>query len=425
MSFLYSDVAADRKVVLKALGVADLAARTNVLAFLGDSITADMNYAISANAFAYTVSGFGAWVRILTRQRFYCPPANNFGVSGNTTSQMVARLPDVLAAAPNFCVVHAGTNDIPSGSADTAIANLTIIYDSLKDIGCTVIAVPILGRSGAAALTSAGRARGHKINAWIRRQADARENFYVADCGLVFDDLASTAWAEKSGYTPDGIHPNAIGGLPIAQRVALILNTLYPDWLIPVANQNDLYDATDNLSGNLCGNGLFVGGSTVATGWSSDTSQMSGGVATLSKSTMSDGRPAQQIDFSGSYTAGSNRQYVLSYPLPFGSMATGDQLESWCEVEASGLVGVASASIIQYTTESGVLKSVRDGYNRDFTISLPGTWSGIMRTPRRTLEANPTSSTLELRVHFLSPAAGSQAIAGMIKLASAATRKVV
>ena len=66
---------------------------------------------------------------------------NNFGVGGDTTAMVLARIQSVLNSDAGIVVLLAGTNDRSSTDAATSIANLEQIVKQLTDAGLWVILI--------------------------------------------------------------------------------------------------------------------------------------------------------------------------------------------------------------------------------------------------------------------------------------------
>lgn len=408
------------------------AAGQRTIAFFGDSISTGYSGTTTLNKIS-----FCSVVLQLSKQRFSWPQANDFGVSGNTTTQMLARVDDVLAARPDICIVHGGTNDINGGtiSPTTTISNLDAIYDALIAAGITVIAIPILGRT-TPALTSTKRNYGQQINDWIRRNQETRKGLIVVDCGLAFDDPTSTTWAERSGYTADGLHPNQLGAYYIAKKVVAALDVLFPSFNIPVTSPADAYHSTENPYGNRLetGTGMFGGTSgsistgdasgTVATGWTLTSSNLGGATCVASKVTLADGRNAQRITLSGNYT-GNDRWALLSCGATAGNFAAGDTVETMVEAfVAAGNASIEAIVLRQYITDGGQNYFYQDGMPWA-TGALPTeAYNPIFRTPPRTLGAIPTNVLIYIYIQFVDVAAVSTAIAAEIDFCSACIRTV-
>jgi lysophospholipase L1-like esterase len=381
------------------------------LAIFGDSISAGANN-VAANTQRRANAGYGSWIPILTKQRVTFPWDYNFGVNGDTTAMMLARLSQVTAVRPTICVVHGGTNDAAgTGTADAAIANLSTIYDALQRIGTIVIAIPILGRSSPNAWASTARSDvAFRINDWIRRQRFVRRNFYVADCSLVFDDPVSATFGNK-GFTADGLHPDPTGSYLIAKQIVTIINGIYPDVVVPYVQQADAWSAT-NPSGNLllgatlAGTSGSVTGATgsVATNWLGNAAAAGGATVAFSKVTRADGRLAHRVDVSGNYAATTGTvllQYSVNAGAPLAGLVAGDIIENMCEYEIfTSHANVSGLSLILQTVEGGVNFFREDAWANNTMNGVTEAHTGLLRTQSITLGAAPTAAYFQLKVAF-------------------------
>lgn len=80
---------------------------------------------------AWFSDGYASWLRVLSGQRINLPASMNFGVSGNTFAQMLARIGDVINAQPQYCIVEGGTNDFPVNTFATIQNNWLSIISQL------------------------------------------------------------------------------------------------------------------------------------------------------------------------------------------------------------------------------------------------------------------------------------------------------
>ena len=133
---------------------------------LGDSITSQCggyrpvsppSGTVYPAAAYHTARGYLFYTLTLLSNRIR--PGVNFGISGQTTAQMKARLVDVLASPSPYVHVYAGINDLMQGfSTQTTKSNLLSIYTQLLEAGKTVTTATIgtaLPISGAAVLAAA------------------------------------------------------------------------------------------------------------------------------------------------------------------------------------------------------------------------------------------------------------------------------
>jgi lysophospholipase L1-like esterase len=111
-----------------------LAARSFVV--LGDSLSA---WAFAPGSTSHSTSG--VWPSLLAARDPLLSLANNAGVPGNTTGQMLARLQrDVLDCDPDMLFVLGGTNDVGEDVPEaTALDNIRTIVETARGQGITVV----------------------------------------------------------------------------------------------------------------------------------------------------------------------------------------------------------------------------------------------------------------------------------------------
>jgi acyl-CoA thioesterase I len=167
------------------------------VAALGDSITA--RYRLS---YSYP-DLLGRWRAI---------PVRNFGVSGDTTAQMLARLPDVLDSGPTpqVVVILGGTNDIARGMpVEDALRNLRTIAERVRDSGRRPVLV-CPPPSGAFHLD-----RAEALRAGLRDYARA-QGFTFVDPWPPMEDPARRGWLRQE-LALDVLHPNEQGQYVLAE----------------------------------------------------------------------------------------------------------------------------------------------------------------------------------------------------------------
>jgi lysophospholipase L1-like esterase len=174
--------------------------RSGVVSMLGDSLTFH-----------------GDWAELLG-----CEHVNNFGVEGETTAEILARLPDVLASDPLGVFIMGGANDILQGlTPQQTTQNLTMMVRQL--IGARV---PVFVE----ALTPvredyAGTVSAERFNA----EASARNSIVsraVLEAGGAWIDWGSLL--EPSDYLDDGIHYSPSGYAKRAAQVDSYLSACRP-----------------------------------------------------------------------------------------------------------------------------------------------------------------------------------------------------
>ena len=198
---------------------------------------------------------------------FVSCPSGTFGVSGCTTTDMVARLPDCIASGVDIFVVAGGTNDIYNTGVSfaTITGNLKTCYEALLASGKRVIAVPVIPRSQS--FTAAQIALELRVNNWIReyvRKAallnPVRTNIALADPVGFFTDGTSSSNIPIGGnsgpqraMTLDGIHPSPRGamyyGYTVWQAAQQLLQGATPIYPARPYSQADGYDVSSNPGG--------------------------------------------------------------------------------------------------------------------------------------------------------------------------------
>lgn len=178
---------------------------------IGDSLT-----------YGYGVSSSQRWTK-LTAQ--LCGiEVENFGVNGDTTGGMLARLPDILKRADiasSIVMITGGGNDIFfSGREDVARANIAAMTQQVLAVG----AFPIVGIMmpvsadfcpelwGAVVDFKASESKVNSYREWLKKYCGA---FGIS--AIDFGELVD------SSMLIDGLHPDARGHRIIAGAVAELI----------------------------------------------------------------------------------------------------------------------------------------------------------------------------------------------------------
>jgi lysophospholipase L1-like esterase len=98
---------------------------------IGDSIT---NTSTSNNF------DMGAYPYLVKQEIGGLCKERNFGVAGNTTTQMLARINQILTPVPTVVTIYGGINDYGNGMSDaTTTSNLNAMIDAVQNAGCNRI----------------------------------------------------------------------------------------------------------------------------------------------------------------------------------------------------------------------------------------------------------------------------------------------
>jgi lysophospholipase L1-like esterase len=167
-------------------------------------------------------------------------PYVNRGIGGQTTAQMLVRMyPDVIALEPAVMVILAGTNDIARNNGPQTIEmiqqnimamtelaqihKIKVILCALTPIDDNPEAPPAAGRAGGPGIAPRRKQSEQrppadivKLNAWLRDYA-AETNSTFADYHTATMDAPGKL---RTGYSNDGLHPNARGYQLMAPVIA-------------------------------------------------------------------------------------------------------------------------------------------------------------------------------------------------------------
>ena len=256
---------------------------TGTLTIVGGVITAVniTNPGITSSHVTYTITTSTGSGAVLS---FPAIGSGTFATTGNSTSDMVAMLPDAIASKVAIFTALGGTNDMGlvidwatcATVVANAIANLKTVYEGLMNAGKKVIAFPIMPRFGTTTFQVAGIAR---VNRWIKLYcqqnplanpsgytaiAFADPTGYWVDGTSVYTSTANAGNKPIGGagaqvntpnaMTQDGLHESprgaqymAIAGIAAAQKFTGPFPA-YPTHDYSIA---DGYDLTNNIGGNI------------------------------------------------------------------------------------------------------------------------------------------------------------------------------
>lgn len=312
-------------------------------ALMGDSITAAVNVGGNATTESFENMGYFMTYNALSSQRMLFPVANNKGVAGNTTAQMVARLSSDLESLDfDTCFVMGGINDVNSElSTGTIISNLAAIVNYVANtLGKRVVLLTILPRSTwpggfDAAKIATAKAKINTINAWIMAQHGTRRAKVVSvDTYTNFSDGSDVA---RANITYDGLHPSPYGAMQIGLDVKNRLTSYYGS------------GAYDFSTGNLLSNGLMSGtGGTVGSNFTGSvatgyTASGSGGTGGRTASKNGNGSQRLAMAVSGGTSSDTMR---LSQTITSG-FSVGDTVYGLALVEISGTPAKINRSALE------------------------------------------------------------------------------
>lgn len=372
--------------------------------------------------------GYLTWARFLSKQAYQYNSAGgsdvftggNFGIGGDTTTDVLARFTPILNSPSKIAIVLIGTNNLVNTSMTYAsmVADLTSIYEQLTAKGKYVVAIPILPRSVWSSLTApqilTARNLQNKVNRFIRNYPKLNSKVLVADPTTDLIDATSATGDPIAALFKDGLHPSIKGAYYIGLAIYNKLKAFFPDGVHTYTSQADAYSATELQTGNLLTNGLLTGsaGTVTAplTGTAADSYTINRNTGSVIAAVCSKG--ATNLDG----TAGTYQRIVITSAgagvatevirmaqtgsISSANYAAGDVIEFGCEVAISGVsgnfVGIRPCMTFAsggFTTQVGDMDIFSTGTNYP-NISV----SGIVLSPRVTLPAGVGTMNIRFEI---------------------------
>jgi hypothetical protein len=368
------------------------------MAGLGDSRTGAITFGAPPRINA---SGWAFWAEFWSRGRLDAGGDGvNFGVAGEGSDEILARVPDVLASDCDVVVLLSSVNDITG--ADSA-GNVEATIRALIAGGKIVIVVPELPRI--AGWSNARIAQHMAVRRRCQMLAESLRGCYIADPWQKMADPA-TGGIAAGLYYDVYVHMTKLGNCILGQAIADVAIGLTPEpSLLPAVNVGG-YDPVYNPAGNITNNALMTGTAggkgagvtgNVADAWTmTTTADLS---AAASKVTV-DGVEWQQVVISG--TAGDTSQYVeIAQNIPVQKMQIGDRLRVVCEIEVDAGAANVVGPILSITGSGGTTSYVSTNFAAadDATGSSPSTaHNGVMRSPEIEIKTGLATLSVGLRV---------------------------
>lgn len=206
-----------------------------------------------ANMSSYVDVGIFVWTNILSNQKFDIVAVS--ASTGRYSAEALARISEIISAAPARCWVMIGTNDC--GAAESTIsmasiqANIIAIWTALLSAGIEVIACTIPPQS-APSWNATLAARVNILNEWIRTNAKLTNGVRLVDIyARMVDPMNANKGTAKTGYmiAGDGLHPSPRGCYYAGKGAAADLADI-PQVDLRTTNNGDNY-GTNSANRNL------------------------------------------------------------------------------------------------------------------------------------------------------------------------------
>ena len=248
--------------------------KANTAILFGDSFSARCHQTSGTRLARQMDWGYFTWLNAYCGGAFTC--IGNYGVSGNTTTQMLARIEPALAARAGWVFVQGGVNDLSTATADQIIANLKTICAKFVQTGAMVVLSGITPYTGYAG----GYTTILAVNKALREYFSTSPNVIFVDTYAALVNPTDTTGALAAGMSDDALHPSAKGARAYGQAIANAIAGRYSLVNYLPSSAADSY-AIDSTSKQLLTNPLMsgTGGSvsgtgasgTLANGWNGGT----------------------------------------------------------------------------------------------------------------------------------------------------------
>ena len=354
----------------------------------------------------------------------------NFGVSSQTSDQIIARLQPVLASKCDAIILDNGTNEAGSDTYEEIIANTENIVKAILARGIPVIILPILARgTGSWASGSFSRKNANRVNAWKRHFADKTQGCYFFNWNAYWVDDTSSDGEPIANYSTDDIHINPIGAYHIGKGLKEFLAPYMPPRQRPMVSIDDAFDVTDNPFGNHMPNPMLTGTSgTNGTGSTGDVAddmevrRTVGSAVTVActKETRTDGPGDYQVmTFTLSGSAEEQFQFETSTADITHNLAAGNWAKAWCDVDVGAYNGWRGISLYVRDVDGIVGRDLYEFFDSGSYTPWPTeAWSGTLETPPIQLAEGSTELRFRVIIIMDASVAGTPVLkVGAVRMA--------
>jgi hypothetical protein len=329
---------------------------------------------------------------------------------------------------------------------------LTLVT-TLRGYGIHVIVMPMPPRAGAL-LTQAQIQQAQRLYNYQREFCRKYRGYYFVDYMGYWLDQTSTTSVPLAGYVKtDNLHPTAVGAYWMGKALTDILLSIFPIRQTVLLPNADIYNATDNPTGNLLFSGstnyglmagtggtetananlTYTGGGTGA-GLAANWTFLRGSATSVCTVTNTKENPRtdagrlsgerQVIQIAASSGGGADEVYNLRLTPTFANFTIGDWYYGECAVDVTAAPVNCNALefYILETRPSNSQTAIDMGYNATTALQMPQvTWSGVLRTPPIQLTSDATAVQANIRARMKTDV-GAASIT--FKIGDMAVRKV-
>lgn len=327
------------------------------------------------------------WANVLLNQAF--TTLANYGIGGQTTSQILARVNDAIALNPGWVILTAGTNNMGvAGGLAQAKADITAILNQFAATGIRVALLTLPPRLSGN-YTGTIKSDTLALNEWIRQQARTYPGIVVADVfPALADGGASNYLTNIYGFNPttDGVHLSATGAYACGKVLAEALRPFITTNAVPYSNPNPGANLLTTATGRPAGTG-----SSAATGWNATNSPTWSDVA--------------RVDGLGSWKqvviASGNSILTTNATVDGTRLAIGDTINGIIEFDASAMEQAAAVDAQGIMVELKAWNGTSyfdHRYAFNYFRGPNVAHSGVIRVPDYVVPATTTIVTLAIEL---------------------------
>lgn len=360
-----------------------------------------------------TLGFAGAMHGALLRRGVADLDVRNYGIGGDKTYNILDRIGQIEAWAPDVSLLLCGINNYPDSNE---IDDIRQIIQRLNAVGSYVVVGTILPSGASNPDATAAKRQADLVNRTLALASDADLVCEVVNLfSGVSSPSASSGAALVNGdfFGADLVHPNINGCLTrLADALSPSFNRLFPGFNRAVASAANAFDATHNPMGNLLGaSGVFagtgggVGSNPAATGsvaasWSQGAA--SGSFASVVSTAPADASPISRTDgVAGNWqrfvcanagTGGANRVYFTNLTDPAFAAGRRVRVHLTIRISAATLVNSLDAALYVNDTGGNVIAKLMLGADGNGTDMVSGTLTDskalYLSTPEFVIPAN-------------------------------------
>lgn len=349
-------------------------------------------------------SGMIGWALANCGGRASFDPLSNYGVGGDDTSELLARISDIAADSAHNVVVLIGAND-RGGAAFTLQQSI----DNLDDILDALLATSDLHPNGHRVYLCTEMPYESLVGTQLTNHTGFRDyirtinrpNVHIIETWTAVA-TSSTANEFTAGYDLDGLHPAPTGfqfaAVPLSE---MIESTILPRGVLLASDSttgvlNANYDMAGTSGTGVTG--IFTG--SLATGWVATANDTYSGVTvTLSKETRADGYEWQKVVFSG--TPNTTNGFIWFYNIVSSAgFVVGDLYYGAGRVEYENLDNIVNVSLemlgVSVTRKSRAL----DGYDSTRLIYSDSNGEQTQVLPLQGFASGATAAQIALNIKW-------------------------